>query len=366
MMMSMIRGRVGGRGLVALAVGTLMVGTSVAGGQAREIAPERLTFEHDGERVELPYSSTHALSEDAEGAEEVRRVVVILHGTNRNAVPYHRWGIEAMMIAGNAMEHTAIVSPQFLMEVDIDEHEPGDRVLFWTNPGWKEGDLSLSTDENPRGTEVSSYAAMDALLEAVDSSFPSLEKIVLAGHSAGGQFVNRYAASTRIDDAVEVSIRFVVSNPSSYVYFTPERPDGEGGFGVPENGDCDSYDLYKYGLRDANEYFERAGLDDIAERYASREVVYLKGGNDNDPEARYLDTRCPAMAQGAHRLERGENYFAYIVHLFGNDVKERHSIRVSPGIGHNARQMFSSPKGLLTLFDFGEEEAVEDAVPVGM
>ena len=37
-------------------------------------------------------------------------------------------------------------------------------------------------------------------------------------------------------------------------------------------------------------------------RYASREVIYLLGGADNNPEHRLLDKTCGAEAQGATRL----------------------------------------------------------------
>ena len=50
---------------------------------------------------------------------------------------------------------------------------------------------------------------------------------VLFGNSAGGQFVNRYAAVDRGPDVLAgrgLQVRFVISNPSTYLYFDRERP----------------------------------------------------------------------------------------------------------------------------------------------
>ena len=81
--------------------------------------------------------------------------------------------------------------------------------------GWKQGDGSKTSPP------VSSFAALDRLIAGIVRShrFPGLRHIVVAGHSAGGQFVERYAASTRL--SVRVPVRYVVANPSSYLYLTP-------------------------------------------------------------------------------------------------------------------------------------------------
>ena len=82
------------------------------------------------------------------------------------------------------------------------------------------GGLSNSTNEHPRGYEISSYTIMDSLIAHL-LIFSKLQDIALVGNSAGGQFVNRYAAGS--DQEGEGKIRYIVSAPSSYVYMDEYR-----------------------------------------------------------------------------------------------------------------------------------------------
>ena len=84
--------------------------------------------------------------------------------------------------------------------------------------------------------------------------FPALKEVVVAGHSAGGQLVQRYAVVGR-PAARSAGLRFVVSNPSSYLYFSDERPQGDGRFAAPSDAAvCPQYNRWKYGLAGAPPY----------------------------------------------------------------------------------------------------------------
>ena len=101
------------------------------------------------------------------------------------------------------------------------------------------------------------------VLAATSSRFPAMEEIVVAGHSAGGQVVHRYAATTEHTATDSgVAFRYVVTNPSTYLYLGPRREDAEGGFTVPDTG-CDDYDEWHYGLQDRNSYADRLEADSI-------------------------------------------------------------------------------------------------------
>ena len=52
---------------------------------------------------------------------------------------------------------------------------------------------------------------------------------MLAGHSAGGQFVTRYEMSNKVHDSLGVPVTYVVSNPSSYAYPDATRPVADAG-----------------------------------------------------------------------------------------------------------------------------------------
>ena len=88
---------------------------------------------------------------------------------------------------------------------------------------------------------LSSFAVADRLLAELSDAkrFPNLRRIVLAGHSAGGQFVNRYVAVGRLGEsgagpARRLEYRFLVANPSSYLYLDGRRPVAGGDrFEVP-------------------------------------------------------------------------------------------------------------------------------------
>jgi pimeloyl-ACP methyl ester carboxylesterase len=73
--------------------------------------------------------------------------------------------------------------------------------------------------------EISSFAAMDDLLRLIarKETFPNLEAVIVAGQSAGGQFVQRYALTSLLPETLGL-VHFVVANPSSYAYLDASRP----------------------------------------------------------------------------------------------------------------------------------------------
>jgi hypothetical protein len=92
------------------------------------------------------------------------------------------------------------------------------------------------------------------------------------------------------------------------------------------------------------------GESKIRSQYAQREVVYLLGEEDNDPNHDELDRTCPAMFQGAHRLERGTIFYNYLQHYYGAEVQGQHTKVTVPGVGHSAGAMFNSPEGIHQIF----------------
>ena len=62
---------------------------------------------------------------------------------------------------------------------------------------------------------IYSFDVFDALLSLASSAFPNLTSIVAAGHSAGAQALQRYAASTKL----QVAGLQVRSLPSLQVIF---------------------------------------------------------------------------------------------------------------------------------------------------
>ncbi len=323
-----------------------------------DIGPFSWSLLRDGQALRVPYYANHRLDDALPG---VRRAVVVIHGTLRNANDYYASVANAAREA-EVEETTLIVAPQLLREEDLSVHHLPSDLLYWAYMGWRQGDQSLSTDRHPRPWQISSYAVVDSLIQRITAICPDLDTLVVAGHSAGGQFNNRYGAGSTLLEHVEselgVAVKVIVSNPSSYMYLNDRRwvPGTSYTFEVPEEPvieECPGYDSYKYGLDDPNEYMA-IGSDLLRQQYAERAVVYLLGGADNDPNSTYLETNCEAMLQGEHRLQRGTVYTHHLVDEYGPGIEERHVLAVVPGIGHDQFWMFNSSCGIFHLFDRGQ------------
>src|SRR5262249_33386523 len=152
---------------------------------------------------------------------DIERLLVVVHGALRDS---DRYLANAQAAAGDLGHSTLIVAPQFLADVDLAGRTSGpDGTLHWQGggggrPGW--------------GPEpISSFAAMDCLLRQLaqprEPPGGVAPMVVIFGNSAGGQYVNRYAAVGRAPDALAergIKVRFIIANPSTYLSFHPAPP----------------------------------------------------------------------------------------------------------------------------------------------
>jgi hypothetical protein len=306
--------------------------------------------------LELPYCANKSLSTVNTA---VTRAVIVINGTGRNADEYAQYVYDAAATSG-VTASTLVIAPQFLADEDLDAHVLAneDRVLFWDEGGWKDGALSLSTSSRPKPFQVSSFAVLDQLMAnlATSGSFPNLAKVVVAGHSAGGQVVNRYAAGTAApQNHAGISFRFVVANPSSYLYLDARRPAPNSmttfrTLTSREINKCSGYNTYKYGLTGLNEYMSAVGASTLASRYQSRNVIYLLGTADTT-NSNSLDVSCQGNWQGPHRLWRGTAFHNFLsLYYGGTSVYTNHIKALVEGIGHDGAAMFNSSVGRGYLF----------------
>lgn len=275
---------------------------------------------------------------------DITRAVIVQHGNSRNADGYFGYMVEAA-IAEGLIHSTLILAVNFITLED----SPAADEIYWSSSGWKKGDPSLN------GPGLSSFDVMDHVFAELvaPGRFPGIEEIVIAGHSAGGQFVNRFAGGSGAEeDLAGVDVRYVVANPSSYMYLNESRRVAGhlDLFEVPDPGEIDcpfSYNDYKYGLNERNEYMSRLTGDGIRARYTGRDVVYLLGTEDDDPQGSGLDRSCPAMLQGDHRLMRGTVFYNNLCEYF--DCSNHDFVPVQ-GVGHSGRGMFTSDEGRGVIF----------------
>ena len=334
----------------ALLVCTLTVSLSAAG---LNLSAKRFPIEIDGEHYALPYSSSFPIDLPHPGIE---RIIVAIHGRGSIAPEYLNRVKEAGQDVDSVASKVLIIAPQFLDDGDHKGLPVSDTDLYWTSGVGCWGGLSTTELDH----RISSFEVLDRMLSAVTDRalFPRLERIVIAGHSAGGQFVNRYAASSDFEDRVArkagITVRYIVCNPSSYVYFTAERAvqGTVDRFAVPAGTACGEFNKYGFGPEGLYGYHKTQGGALLQDRYRSRNVIYLVGELDANELDESLTRNCQARLQGRHRLERATIYFNYLQHLYGPELLQDQVLVSIPDVGHSSRQVFRSKQGVAYLFDF--------------
>jgi len=280
---------------------------------------------------------------------DVTRALIIFHGKLRNADVYYASGKKAVATA-KADKYTIVIAPQFLQAEDANAFHLPPGILRWAGEGWAGGEDAAGP------APISSYTAIDAILARLANRtlFPNLTEVIVGGHSAGGQVVQRYAVVGRGETEltkVGVHVRYVVANPSSYVYFSADRPLANGGFGPYEGRKCSGYDKWKYGVNDPPPYVGDISFTTMEATYAKRDVIYLLGDKDIDPNHPVLDKTCMGEAEGAYRLQRGTDYFRYM--QMRHPVGLTQQLWIVPGVAHDGDGMFNSTCGLAAIFDQG-------------
>lgn len=218
-------------------------------------------------------------------------ILIVMHGQNRDADRYlAQWRGPAQ-----ACGFIAIV-PEF------------PRSLFPTSREYNLGNITSPSGSGLRDRNQWTFAAIEPLFDTVLARLGGRQTgYTFYGHSAGSQFVHRFALTQRETRAT----RFLAANAGWYTLPTFAQGYPYGLMGT----DLDSADV------------ERAlGLD----------MVLLLGEQDINPNQANLNRSPGAMMQGEHRFARGHNF-----HAFGKAMAQREgwafgwSVREVPGVGHD-------------------------------
>ena len=283
-------------------------------------------------KIEDHWISIHSSKNLNTNNNKVDHVIIALHGTLRNGDEYFKDLCDSVK---NKLETTLVVAPTFKREGDL----RNEGELFWGRrwyQKWKYG-------YNSREARISSFEVMDRLIQSFEGNknYKNLKNITLIGHSAGGQFIQRYAAATSTPKTVNADLKLVVSNPSSYLYFHPERmehtPIGYFSY-TPDRNECPDYNEYIYGTEyGLPEYFNSFTTQELIKNYQNNPVIYLM--SEEDKETDYLDRSCGANTQGKNRIERAYNFFQYLRKMAPD---HHHQFLSIPHIGHDHLKVFQS------------------------
>ncbi len=283
----------------------------------------------------------------------VTRALIMVHGAGRNADHYFATATAAGFLAG-ALGNTVIIAPRFIAAPD----KPQPNEVLWPGGGnnWRSGGVAQAN------APLTSFDFLDELVRklADKKRFPNLTKIVVAGHSAGGQVVTRYEMTSKVHSTPGVSISYVVANPSSYAWPAAVRPliagdadttnaykaalepNGEKvhsnfTYGPFDASKLPNYNRWPAGLENVTGYAEGISADQLKKQLVERPTTYLLGQVDVLPLGGF-DSSPTAMAQGPTRRARGEAFFKYVNETLG----AKHTAMIVPECGHNDRCMFTT------------------------
>lgn len=225
-------------------------------------------------------------------ATATRPVFFIIHGASKNADEYRDFAIPL------AERHNAIIAAPLFNE-----------------PAFSRG----GADPVARGDGHWSFAHATVLFEAVMDHFKATSSYLI-GHSAGGQFVHRYATLNP-----GFHTRIVALNSGSYAFPTPDIswPYGLGGLGLP-----------------------RYRSDALTQTLLAAPFTLMLGEADvkQNAEAGKLDVSEQASLQGPNRHARGLRYFQFCKAL-AEEKKWPFKWRLVevPGVGHDGKAMLRTP-----------------------
>jgi len=319
---------------------------------------------HGGSSYYMDYYSNYDISVTNN---TIKHAIIVVHGLGGSASAHYS-NMETAMLASsdNDYNNTVIVAPQYWVG-----NSPNDRsgVLWWlTNNsydypqgdyGWKDGGYAMvlqgnnSVDTLNGADAVSSYSIIDSLILQTILSYPNLSTVIVSGFSAGGQLMDRLAASTHVplvNPNPDVAIRYLVQAPSTYLYLNEYRWDFDFDTWAIPGSDwihfSADYNNFKYGLGDLNNYMSTAGPTAIIESAPLRDIVYVVGTDDINSNS--LETQNEAMLQGENRLERA---VLKKKHMDAYHPANNHSLTLVPGAGHSSASLYQSDEGVHATFD---------------
>jgi len=251
------------------------------------------------------------------------------------------------------------------------------------HPAWAAGSHSKDSD---RATTFDTVDAIVQLLRgkaAPGGRFPNLKQVVILGHSGSASWLARHALASKLPLRGEgPAIRWIIANPSNFVYFDHRRwayKDAQGPYTLledPAGGNSSKFfcQLPKIGKEATfwNEWLlgveenggmpghlrNKAALAEAVRLMAQRDVTVFTGRNDTCNFTPDADPACPTLLQGPSRHMRAKLYQRYLRKVYKKDVWRWHDVA---GVGHCEQYMYGSTPLLEELFRFQRKHKGESA-----
>ena len=191
-------------------------------------------------------------------------ILIVMHGARRNPDDYRNQWIKPAKAGG-----FIVIAPGF------------SREDFPKAAGYNLGSVFEPESDRVRKESEWAFSAIEPLFDEVVSRLGSKQKrYSIYGHSAGSQFVHRFAffkPEARVK-------RYMAANAGWYTFADPgiAFPHGLGGAPIAQ---------------------------DALKRTLAKDLVVLLGDADSDPNGRLLNQSEGAMKQGPHRFARGNAFF---------------------------------------------------------
>jgi predicted esterase len=225
------------------------------------------------------------------------RILFVMHGGGRNADDY----LDAWKELADS-NNILVVAPEF-----------ENKFSKYITNDYQEGNLfTFFGSKNPK--EEWTYSVIENIFDDIKKNNNiTNETYDIFGHSAGGQFVHRMIMlmpEARIKTAI-------AANAGLYTF-----PD--------ENLE------YPYGSKNT------PITDNSIKNSFKKHLIILLGENDNDPKLGTFRETELAMKQGAHRLERGSNFYQKSLELATQTSSIFNwEVDTIEKVGHNYRKMSS-------------------------
>ena len=229
------------------------------------------------------------------------KVLFIIHGASRDVNKY----LEAW-IDDAENKNIILVAPHFTK----------DSFKYYSTLGLASSSGKMMDDSK---TNLSNSIAL--FFNIFKSKYSlSTDKYLIFGFSGGSQFVHRYmmyGKDTRIEKAV-------LGSAGWYTFLNNEP--------------------FPFGIK--NMPLDKKRID----WFLSREVLFILGKSDNDPNHPTLNSNKKAIEQGEHRYERGQNYFNSLTHYAEQSKTPfRWRYKSVEGLDHNTEEM--TDKAISFLID---------------